>query len=79
LQALRPLGGSSADWAHRPREPGGRSRSHGPVIVTRELLEPDGRWDAAHEDVVALYAGYAAEDGSLDFPAEYLVIVGRKN
>ena len=23
--------------------------------------------------------GYAAEDGSLDFPAEYLVIIGRKN
>src|SRR5262245_22982863 len=51
----------------------------GPVIVTRELLEPVGRWDAAHEDFVALYTRYAAEDGSLDFPAEYLVIVGRKN
>jgi SAM-dependent methyltransferase len=51
----------------------------GPVIVTRQLLEPEGRWDAAHEDFVALYAEHAAEDGSLDFPAEYLVIVGRKN
>ena len=51
----------------------------GPVIVTREFLEPEGRWDAAHLDFVALYAGYADEDGSLDFPAEYLVIIGRKN
>jgi SAM-dependent methyltransferase len=51
----------------------------GPVIATRELLEPEGRWEAAHEDFVALYVGHAAEDGSLDFPAEYLVIVGRKN
>jgi SAM-dependent methyltransferase len=51
----------------------------GPVIATRELLEPQGRWEAAHRDFIALYEGLAGEDGTLAFPAEYLVIIGRKN
>jgi len=51
----------------------------GPVIMTRELLEPEGRWNAAHADFVDLYAVRAADDGSLSFPGEYLVALGRKN
>jgi SAM-dependent methyltransferase len=51
----------------------------GPVIMTRELLEPEGRWGAAREDFLALYEGLAGDDGKLAFPADYIVIVGRKN
>ena len=50
----------------------------GPVIMTRELLAPEGRWGAARADFAAMYAGHAGTDGSLDFPGEYLVILGRK-
>lgn len=51
----------------------------GPVIKAREHLASEGRWEAARADFVALYARHASESGSLSFPAEYLVALGRKN
>jgi SAM-dependent methyltransferase len=50
----------------------------GPVIVTREHLEADGLWTPVREDLLALYERHANGDGSVSFPAEYLVILGRK-
>lgn len=50
----------------------------GPVIMTRELLAPEGRWGAARADFAGVYESHAADDGSIRFPGEYLVILGRK-
>jgi SAM-dependent methyltransferase len=50
----------------------------GPLVKAREQLEPQGLWDAAHRDLVALYEEHEDEGGSLDFPGEYLVVTGRK-
>ncbi|HXV57962.1 MAG TPA: class I SAM-dependent methyltransferase [Gaiellaceae bacterium] len=50
----------------------------GPVIAARALLEPEGRWEATHEELVALYARHAASDGTIAVAAEYLVAFGRK-
>jgi SAM-dependent methyltransferase len=48
----------------------------GPTILAKAALEPQGRWDAARADLVALYERYnQADDGTLDAPAEYLVTV----
>jgi len=48
----------------------------GPTILAKAALEPQGKWDAAHADLVALYERYNnATDGSLNAPAEYLVSV----
>jgi SAM-dependent methyltransferase len=51
----------------------------GPLVKAREQLEPEGLWQAAHDDLVALYEEHeAADDGSLAFSGEYLVVLGRK-
>jgi SAM-dependent methyltransferase len=48
----------------------------GPTILAKAALEPQGKWDAARADLVALYERFSeATDGSLDAPAEYLVTV----
>ncbi len=48
----------------------------GPTILAKAALEPQGKWDAARADLVALYERYnQADDGTLDAPAEYLVTV----
>jgi SAM-dependent methyltransferase len=48
----------------------------GPTVLAKAALEPQGRWDAARADLVALYERYdEAPDGRLDAPAEYLVSV----
>jgi SAM-dependent methyltransferase len=48
----------------------------GPTVLAKAVLEPQGEWDAARADLVALYERYnEATDGSLDAPAEYLVSV----
>lgn len=51
-------------------------RKLGPTVLAKAALEPQGKWDAARADLVALYEHYnEATDGSLDAPAEYLVSV----
>jgi ubiquinone/menaquinone biosynthesis C-methylase UbiE len=48
----------------------------GPTVLAKAALEPQGKWDAARADLVALYDRHnQAGDGSLDAPAEYLVTV----
>ena len=48
----------------------------GPTVLAKAALEPQGKWDAARADLVALYERYnEATDGSLNAPAEYLLTV----
>jgi SAM-dependent methyltransferase len=48
----------------------------GPTVLAKAALVPQGRWEAARADLVALYERHnMATDGSLDAPAEYLVTV----
>jgi hypothetical protein len=51
----------------------------GPVIKAREHLEAQGRWEEARADLAALYEEHESdEDGSVVYPAEYLVVIARK-
>ena len=48
----------------------------GPTVLAKAALEPQGKWDAARADLVALYERHnQATDGSLDAPAEYLLSI----
>src|SRR6476469_8189288 len=48
----------------------------GPVILTRATLEPQGKWEAARADLLALYeSANEATDGTYHAEAEYLVTV----
>ncbi|MGB2850354.1 MAG: methyltransferase domain-containing protein [Solirubrobacterales bacterium] len=51
----------------------------GPVVMARRALEPEGRWQALHDDLVKLFEEQStpADDG-ISFDAQYLVILGRK-
>lgn len=49
----------------------------GPVAVARELCEADGRWPQLRDDLLALFAPHATDEGTI-LPAEYLVVVGHK-
>ena len=35
----------------------------GPVILAKQALEPEGRWDAARRDLVELYERFNEADG----------------
>ena len=51
----------------------------GPVVKAKELLEPQGRWDALRGDLVRLFDSHnEAKNGGIAYPAEYLVAVGAK-
>jgi SAM-dependent methyltransferase len=51
----------------------------GPLVMARSVLEPQGKYDALREDLVAHYESFnRATDGSFDGEAEYLLAVGRK-
>jgi SAM-dependent methyltransferase len=50
----------------------------GPTILAKAALEPQGRWDALRDDLLALYTdGNEADDGSFRARAEYLLTVAR--
>ena len=51
---------------------------YGPLLKARERLEPEGRWDELHADLIALCerANLAAE--GFVAPSEYLLVRGRK-
>lgn len=50
-----------------------------PMVAARTLLEPQGKWEALHKDVRALYDEVnLADDGSFRQVADYLVIKGTK-
>ena len=51
----------------------------GPIVMARALLEPEGKYEALRDDLRALYTQInTATDGTLAWPAQYLVIEGRK-
>ena len=51
----------------------------GPIVMAKQLLEPEGRWAALRADFVELYGRHAVEPGgAVAFGAEYLVVFGRK-
>ena len=51
----------------------------GPVVKAKELLEPQGKWDALREDLVKLFESHnAATNGGVAYPAEYLVVLATK-
>jgi ubiquinone/menaquinone biosynthesis C-methylase UbiE len=51
----------------------------GPVVRLREALEPQGRWEALREDLVATFGEITyEEDGGVAFDGDYLITLGRK-
>ncbi|HEX6987790.1 MAG TPA: class I SAM-dependent methyltransferase, partial [Planctomycetaceae bacterium] len=55
------------------------AQKFGPVVKARERTEAEGRWPALRKDLAELFARHnQATDGSLVFPGEYLVAVGRR-
>lgn len=50
----------------------------GPMVMARRQLEPQGRWEALHHDIVALWRRDEAPDGSVHTIAEYLVVTGNR-
>ncbi len=49
----------------------------GPMIMARKALEPEGKYDALRDDMLALYDDFnEAEDGSLCMRADYLITIG---
>jgi SAM-dependent methyltransferase len=52
----------------------------GPIMMARELLEPQGRWQALRDDLTEMFSrNNAAPDGTAHIPAEYLIAHGRKH
>ncbi|HEV3071321.1 MAG TPA: methyltransferase domain-containing protein [Solirubrobacteraceae bacterium] len=50
----------------------------GPTIMAKNMLEPQGKWEALRADLLELYAqNNEAQDGSLRVSAEYLLGVGQ--
>lgn len=53
-------------------------RALGPTVLAKAALEPQGRWEAARADPVALYEQHnAATDGTMLAHPEYLLPVAR--
>ena len=51
----------------------------GPVIRAKATLEPEGKWEALREELVAMYEGMnTSTEGDMRFAAEYLVAKGRR-
>jgi SAM-dependent methyltransferase len=50
-----------------------------PLVMAKKALEPEGKWEALESDLRGLYEEANTSDGGdLRFPAEYLVISGKK-
>ncbi len=55
------------------------ARSFGPVVLARERLIQEGRWEEARAAVTVEHERWAEPvDGGIEIPMEYVVIVGRK-
>jgi ubiquinone/menaquinone biosynthesis C-methylase UbiE len=51
----------------------------GPMVMARAALEPQGKWEALHSDLLQLYRELNLnDDGSFRTEGEYLVTVARK-
>lgn len=51
----------------------------GPVMMAREALEPQGKWEAAERDIHAYFEEKAGDDGKVAYEGEYLVSTGTKS
>lgn len=52
----------------------------GPLVKARELLNPQGRWEALERELVAFFEEHNVAAGpDVVFPGEYLVVLGRKD
>ena len=52
----------------------------GPLVKARGLLEPQGRWEALRQELIAFFEEHDVRDGSeVVIPGEYLVVLGRKD
>jgi SAM-dependent methyltransferase len=50
----------------------------GPMVMARAALEPQGKWEALHEDLLALYRRWNQnDDGTFRAEGEYLVTIAR--
>ena len=80
LWGFSPISEDARAASIRCRRPSTSNETNfGPLVKARELLEPEGRWQAAHRDLVALYEEHVdGGSGALAFPGEYLVALGRK-
>jgi len=55
------------------------STRFGPIVTARNLLEPQGRWPALRDDLLAYFEDITIErDGGVVWPGEYLVVLGHK-
>jgi SAM-dependent methyltransferase len=53
--------------------------NYGPMVKARERLTAEGRWDDCRAEIVEmLERRNVATDGSLDVPAEYLLVIARR-
>jgi SAM-dependent methyltransferase len=51
-----------------------------PIVAARAALEPEGKWEALREDMLALYrSSNVSRAGGFRSPGEYLVTKGRKS
>jgi len=50
----------------------------GPVAATRQATEADGRWPALRDALTSFFERHNTRDDRLAWPAEYLVVTGRK-
>ena len=51
----------------------------GPVVTLKAALEPEGRWDAAHDALVDYFGRVnTADDDGCEFEADYLLTLGGK-
>ncbi len=55
------------------------STKFGPLVLLRAALEPEGRWQAAEDDLRALYEHTTyPDDGGVGFDGAYLVVLATK-
>jgi SAM-dependent methyltransferase len=55
------------------------STKFGPIVMLREALEPEGRWDEAYAALLEYYRGYEeTPGGNVRFDGEYLITLGTK-
>jgi SAM-dependent methyltransferase len=50
----------------------------GPVITAKQLLEPEGKWDALRSELRAQFEEELASGGDDGYPGEYLLTLGQK-
>lgn len=51
----------------------------GPLVVMAEMIEQQGRTEELRADLASMFSEFEGEDGQVSWPAEYLVVLGRKD